>query len=354
MGGGPAAGLHDQGLSWREMAVLVRVNAQTLAFEEALSTAAVPFTLRGAERFFERPEVRQAVTLLRGAARSGETSDNGLVEETLAVLATMNHTPEAPAGSGAQRDRWESLQGVVAVAEELAAGEATADLRALVAELDYRAQQSDAPAADGVTLGTLHAAKGLEWTVVALAGMHEGAMPIVHATTPAAVAEEQRLFYVGVTRARRDLLISWAASRTPGGRGTRGPTRFLDGVLPRGASPAAGQAGGAGRSPARSRTVRRCRGCGRPLNGAAQTTAGRCDDCPSTYDEQLFGRLREWRTQRAGEQKVPAYCVLTDATLVALAEELPGDTAALARIPGVGKVKLDRYGADLLHLLGER
>jgi DNA helicase-2/ATP-dependent DNA helicase PcrA len=90
------------------------------------------------------------------------------------------------------------------------------------------------------------------------------------------------------------------------------------------------------------------------LNGAAQTTVGRCSDCPSTYDEQLFSRLREWRTRRAGEQKVPAYCVLTDATLVALAEELPGDAAALARIPGVGKVKIDRYGADLLQLLGER
>ncbi|MDQ3105836.1 MAG: HRDC domain-containing protein, partial [Actinomycetota bacterium] len=79
-----------------------------------------------------------------------------------------------------------------------------------------------------------------------------------------------------------------------------------------------------------------------------------CESCPPTYDEALFERLRDWRRGEAGQRGVPAYCVLTDATLVALAEELPADAAGLARIPGVGKVKLDRYGADLLALLGPR
>jgi len=179
-----------------------------------------------------------------------------------------------------------------------------------------------------------------------LAGMHEGAMPIVHADTPAAVEEERRLFYVGVTRARRELIVSWAATRTPGGRGSRGPTRFLDGVVER-PEPAAPTASSA----RRRRTVAQCRSCGQPLRGGAQIKVGRCDDCPPTYDEALFERLREWRRGRAGEQKVPAYCVLTDATLTAIAEERPRDTASLARIAGVGRVKLDRYGHDLLALM---
>ena len=342
------------GTALRDMAVLVRINAQTRALEEAFAARGLAYTLRGAERFFDRPEVRQAVTLLRGAARAGDEGTGGdLVRDTLAVLATMNHDPEPPAGTGQVRDRWESLHALVSTAEELALTEPAAGLAGLVAELDRRMQVQDAPVAEGVTLATLHAAKGLEWEVVAMAGMHEGAMPIVHATTPAGVDEERRLFYVGVTRARRELLISWAATRSPGGRGSRGPTRFLDGVLER-PDPAAAsvrRAGQAASGRRRGRQPAHCRGCGVALRGGAQLKVGRCDECPPSYDEALFERLREWRRDQAGEQKVPAYCVLTDATLTAIAEELPADAAALARIPGVGRVKLDRYGADLLALL---
>ncbi len=342
---------HRAGGELRDMAVLVRINAQTRALEEALGARGLAYTLRGADRFFDRPEVRQAVTLLRGAGRAGDDEAGGLVRATLAVLATMNHSAEPPAGTGQVRDRWESLHALVTTAEELAATDPGAGLAALVAELDRRAHVQDAPVAQGVTLATLHAAKGLEWDVVALTGMHEGAMPIVHADTPAAVDEERRLFYVGVTRARRELIVSWAATRTPGGRGSRGPTRFLDGVLER-TEPAEGQASPAsGRR--RRRTVAHCRGCGHALRGGAQVKVGRCDDCPPSYDEALFERLRAWRRGQAGEQKVPAYCVLTDATLTAIAEERPADTAGLARIPGVGRVKLDRYGEDLLALMGE-
>jgi DNA helicase-2/ATP-dependent DNA helicase PcrA len=151
--------------------------------------------VRGVERFFERSEVKQAVALLRGAARAGGGSDD-LVADVVGVLSSMGWKEQAPAGAGAQRNRWESLQAMVTMATDFAAERAAADLAGLVEEL------SGAPGparsvADGVTLATLHAAKGLEWEAVFCVGMHEGTVPIIYATTPEAVEEERRLFYVG-------------------------------------------------------------------------------------------------------------------------------------------------------------
>src|SRR5205823_6820484 len=134
---------------------------------------------------------------------------------------------EPPAGAGAARDRWESLSALVGLSEELAAAQPSAGLPELVAELAERAQAQHAPTVDGVTLASLHAAKGLEWDAVFLVGLVEGTLPLAYADTPAAVEEERRLLYVGVTRARRHLHVSWAASRAPGGRGSRQPSRFL-------------------------------------------------------------------------------------------------------------------------------
>jgi len=96
----------------------------------------------------------------------------------------------------------------------------------------------------------------------------------------------------------------------------------------------------------------RCRVCGRSLIEAVERKLGRCADCPSEVDEELFERLREWRSNRASEQSLPAYCVFTDATLTAIAEAHPTDRAGLAGIPGVGATKLDRYADEVLALLG--
>ena len=128
-------------------------------------------------------------------------------------------------------DRWESLQAIVSQADDFAAtGEVT--LADFVADLDRRAQEQHAPVAEGVTLATLHAAKGLEWDAVFLVGMHEGTMPIVYAEGPVAVEEERRLLYVGMTRARKHLTVSWAVARNPGSRSSRKPSRFLTGLRP--------------------------------------------------------------------------------------------------------------------------
>jgi DNA helicase-2/ATP-dependent DNA helicase PcrA len=341
----------------REVAVLFRINAQSEAFEEALAARGVPYVVRGAARFFGRPEVKQAVALLRGNARSGGGSGEGsgdgagedLVAATRAVLAGMGWTEQAPTGRGNARDKWESLQAIVSQAEELLAADASATLDTFVAELDRRAAEQDAPVAEGVTLATLHAAKGLEWDAVFVAGMTDGTMPIIYAEGPAAVEEERRLLYVGMTRARRRLTVSWALARTPGARPSRKPSRFLTGLRPPSASDQATPERGSSRRKAKG--VAHCRECGKPLATTAERKVGRCEDCPASYDEELFERLRTWRVERAAQEKVPAYVVFTDLTLQAIAEVKPADPRALLRINGIGQSKLTKYGDDVLEII---
>jgi DNA helicase II / ATP-dependent DNA helicase PcrA len=215
-----------------EIAVLVRINAQTQGFEQALADAGVPFQLRGAERFFERPEVRQAVALLRGAARSASAQD-APAAQVRPVLAGLGLAPQPPAGRGVARDRWESLAVVAQLADDFFAAHPAATLAGLAQELAERSASGQAPAAPGVTIGSLHAAKGLEWTAVFLPGLTDGTLPIIHAQSADAIAEEQRLFYVGVTRAREQLFLSWALARSPGSPRRRRPSRFLAGLQSR-------------------------------------------------------------------------------------------------------------------------
>ncbi|GAA3513613.1 ATP-dependent DNA helicase UvrD2 [Aeromicrobium panaciterrae] len=347
---GEIALLHRRGVPYKEMAILFRINAQSETFEEALGEHGVPYTLRGVEGFFHRAEVRQAITLLRGAARGGEgggrLDDTDLVSEVRAVLSSMGHTDQPPHAPGAVRDRWESLHRIVSMAGDLADTDANADMTVLVADLDRRAEHADAPAADGVTLATLHSAKGLEWDAVFCVGMHEGMMPSVHADTPAAIEEERRLFYVGLTRARNDLMISWATTRRRGGRGNRGPTRFLDPLLP--ASHEARQTA----DQPRDRKVKKCRVCNTVL-AVADRKLGRCADCPPTYDEELYERLRAWRTTEATQQAKPAYVIFTDATLQSIAEAKPTNEHDLAAVPGIGPAKLEKYAESVLALVQE-
>jgi DNA helicase-2/ATP-dependent DNA helicase PcrA len=201
-------------------------------------------------------------------------------------------------------------------------------------------------------VSTLHSAKGLEWDCVALFGAHEGSLPFVLASTPEQVAEERRLLYVGVTRAREHLRVSWSRTRNGGGT-SRNPSRFLDPVLPE-RSRVTTAASGAGGRRSRSRSTvlsAHCRSCGEPLGDAAERKLGRHATCPSTYDEDTLAQLKEWRKRQASEQSVPAYCVFTDATLTAIAEAKPGSTAELTRIHGLGSTKLARYGEQVLAII---
>ncbi|AQU66663.1 ATP-dependent DNA helicase UvrD2 [Streptomyces niveus] len=342
-----------------EIAVLYRINAQSEVYEQALADAGVPYQLRGAERFFERQEVREAGAALRGAARFG--GNDSLLDDVVdlpsqvrAVLSTKGWTTEPPTGSGAVRDRWESLAALVRLAEDFVRARPEATLGDLVTELDERAAAQHAPTVQGVTLASLHAAKGLEWDAVFLVGLTEGMMPITYAKTDEQVEEERRLLYVGVTRARLHISLSWALSRAPGGRASRRPTRFLSGLRPGSSAPGTRGAGAAagGAAERGGRRKRRgpvlCRVCGTTLTDAGEMKLMRCEGCPSDMDEGLYERLREWRSDQAKQLGQPAYCVFTDKTLMAIAESVPGDDGELSRISGVGGRKLERFGADVL------
>jgi DNA helicase-2/ATP-dependent DNA helicase PcrA len=342
-----------------EIAVLFRVNAQSQSYEEALAEVGVPVVVRGTERFFERGEVRQAMVALRAATRT-TTPETPLREAVVGALDAVGWRPDAAPAGGNARERWEALAALVNLAEEHATAAAIplpgsevreATLESFNEELTRRAALQHAPTVEGVTLASLHSAKGLEWDAVFLVGLVEGTLPTTYARTPEAVEEERRLLYVGVTRARQWLWLSYGAARSPGGRARR-PCRFLPSF-----DPGAGSGTPVGARSQKSDGGRRrvavvsCRVCGATLVSGVDRKLGRCSTCPSSLDEELFERLREWRIRVAAAQKIPAYVVFTDATLTALAERRPGRTEELATIAGIGPRKLSLYGDDVLALI---
>lgn len=334
----------------REIAVLFRTNAQSEAYEKALSEAGVPYVLQGAERFFERPEVRQAMIALRAATRSADAG-TPLPAAVVEALTAVGWAPDAPPPGGAARERWEALAALVQLAEEYAAQtEEEPGLTGFTEELARRAAQQHVPTVEGVTLASLHSAKGLEWDAVFLVGLAEGTLPTTYAKTMEQVEEERRLLYVGITRAREWLWLSYATARSPGGRARR-PSRFLPQLDRSGGGERAGGAGPTRRAERRRPQVVSCRICGATLLAGADRKLGRCPTCPSDIDEELYERLREWRQRVAGAQKVPAYVVFTDATLTALAERKPGRTEELVAIAGIGPRKVGLYGDTVLALV---
>jgi len=214
----------DGGTKPEDIAVLYRINVQSAAIESALRDADVPFLQRGGARFFELREVKEAIMMLKGASISivGEP----LFKTVSDVLRSLGWTQDAPETRGAVRDRWDSLNALMGLAEE--AHESTT-LKEFVADLLERQQGQHEPNRSAVTLATLHAAKGLEWESVHIIGLSEGLVPISYAQSREAIEEERRLLYVGVTRARRRLTLSWA--ETGGGvssrQGRRQASRFL-------------------------------------------------------------------------------------------------------------------------------
>lgn len=347
--------LIDAGTAPAEIAVLYRINAQSEVYEEALTELGVAYQVRGGEGFFTRQEIRQALLALqRAAERADPLPDGGnpLPAVVRGVLEPLGLTASPPAGVKA-RERWEALGALAELVDDEVAARPELDLPGLLAELRIRADSRHPPVVQGVTLASLHAAKGLEWDAVFLVGLADGTLPIshalVHGPDSEAVEEERRLLYVGITRARVHLTLSWALSRNPGGRAGRKPSRFLSGIAP-----------AATRDPAPNRRRRgrgapsHCRVCNHELNTPAAIMLRRCETCAVDVDTELLTQLKDWRLRTANELNVPAYIVFTDNTLTAIAEMLPADEAALVAIPGIGARKLEQFGPDVLELVRGR
>jgi ATP-dependent DNA helicase UvrD/PcrA len=319
--------LIDDGTIPAEIAILVRMNAQIPPIEAALVKARIPFQLRGS-RYWERPEVREALRLLRRLP--GSLRGRPLVDAFAAGLRQELGFEAEEGGGGAEaRERTASLALVLDLAETATASAIAPapelDARGLLEDFRARAAEEASGSTGGVNLLTLHRAKGLEWDAVLLPALEEGTLPIRQAETDEELAEERRLLYVGLTRARRHLLVTWAERRAGAGdRETRRrPSRFLRALE-----------GG----PARPRVT--------VLPGPAVPAAG------SSVDGDLLLALKEWRTRRAKADAVPPYVVAHDATLEAIVEGRPDSVAGLRRVRGMGPAKLERYGDEILAIIG--
>jgi len=204
------AGQIAAGADPSDIAVLYRANIQSAALLSALAARGIPATVLGGTRFFDLPEVRQALLALRGA--SVAPTESGFVAAVRDILRSLGLTDDPPPAGGALREAWEARAAVLRLAEDAPEG---MTLRRFTDGLQARAKDQHELSMRTVTLATLHAAKGLEWDHVHLAGMSEGLLPISYATTFDAVDEERRLAYVGVTRAARTLSLSWAQTSGP-------------------------------------------------------------------------------------------------------------------------------------------
>jgi DNA helicase-2/ATP-dependent DNA helicase PcrA len=323
------------GVPWSHQAVLTRTNAQLVVFEAALRAAQVPYRVKGRGAFLDQPEVRQALIELRRQPAGTP------------LLSAITDIDELLVGDGVEARRHE-LEALVRLGREHAASDPAATIASFGAWL-VATVRGDEPerAGDAVTLATFHAAKGLEWPVVFLAGVERGLVPIGHADSADERAEERRLFYVAVTRAERELHCSWAERRTFGSRThTRTPSPWLEAVE---ATLRALAEGGDGTE------WRRHVHEGRATLARAGARAGRSTrlEVGTHADPAVYQALRTWRSATARASGVPAFVIFHDTTLAAVAEAKPRDRRSLLALPGMGPVKANRYGDELLAVVAE-
>jgi DNA helicase II / ATP-dependent DNA helicase PcrA len=316
------------GVAPAETAVLLRINAQIPPIEDALTRAGIAFTVRG-QRFFDRREIREAVALLRRVGPPETGAALPVAVERLLVERMGLDDVSADAGQEG-REKAASLELLLGIVEDMAAADPAVAIEAVLAELERRGRTESDASGEGVNLLTYHRSKGLEWDAVCLPGLDEGMLPIRQAKGDEEVAEEQRLLYVGITRARRFLALSSSSRR---------PSRFLA-VLAPDRPGRRGEAAGA-------RVARGPKGRVRILPGPPESAPS------GGPEERRLEALRRWRRERAREDQVPAYVVAHDTTLEAIADSRPRSLPALRRVPGMGPVKLEKYGPEILAVLAE-
>ncbi|HEX2766803.1 MAG TPA: ATP-dependent DNA helicase UvrD2 [Candidatus Limnocylindria bacterium] len=325
--------LQELGIPAEEIAVLTRTNAQLDPIADRLRGAGIAFRFKGTP-FYRTPHVREAIRAL-GTSAVGVAD---VVETVAERWKPLGFVPGVAPRDASAAERQSSFEALLAIAERFALEHPGTSLGDLVGEYRRLAQVEAAQAAEGVTLSTIHAAKGAEWQAVFVAGVEEGSLPIRYAfADPAAIAEERRLLYVALTRAARHLTVTWAATRqtAKGSDAKQRPSRFIAELKPPAAPTGRAVAIGSARRERRSDLFRGSGGGGADRD----------------RDQQSFERLAEWRRDRARRDGVPAYVVAHDAHLRAIAAARPRTVEALLSIPGMGPVKVERYGEEILAAL---
>jgi DNA helicase-2/ATP-dependent DNA helicase PcrA len=334
-----ARSAHRPGRGWSSIAILVRTNAQAVPICEALAEAGVPYRVRGDGGFLHQPEVRDAIAALRR-----------LPNQT-PIRSAVADLDELLAEGGGTDERRANLEELVRLAGEYDAIEPGGTTSGFLAWLNTTVK-SEAPdtAGDAVEVVTFHRAKGLEWPVVFIAGLERGLVPIGHAATPAAEAEERRLLYVAVTRAQEVLRCTWAERRSFGAKAIpRSASPYLEPIemtialLQQGVAPSDLRA----KIAAERERLASIASARRARTKATSKIAG------ANADADVLSALKAWRSQTARAAGMPAYVIFHDTTLAALAEAMPRTERDLLAVPGVGPVKIDRYGADILRVLAE-
>lgn len=212
----------SRGIPANEIAILYRVNSQSEIFEKALGDLGIEYQVRGGERFFNRPEILQVVRLVR--AETILPSEKPLYQLVSDACRELGWKAKEPSEAGAVREKWEALNSFLAIVDEMPPNSSVDDF---VKEIDERIRSQHEPVKAAITISTIHAAKGLEWDCVYLAGLNEGFLPIAYAKTEPALHEERRLFYVGITRARKELALSYSLRDSASGR-ERVRSRFMN------------------------------------------------------------------------------------------------------------------------------
>jgi DNA helicase II / ATP-dependent DNA helicase PcrA len=302
--------LHDEeAVPFEEIAVPYRINARSEPFEEAFAAAGIPYQVRDGA-FLRRPGPRSVLQRLK---RSGH--DGSLAQAVTSITAELGYDPESSPDSDEEVTRQSDLARMRSLSAEFERSHPDGDAAAFLAELTSRFSTEDS--GRGVNLLTYHRAKGLEFDAVFLPRLVDGELPFRSGRAKADPQEERRLLYVGITRARRFLFLTWAVE----GRSRTSP--FLAEM---GLSTPRSPKDGSSRQPPIV-----------PAGGGA-----------------LFDRLKEWRRKRAQTDDVPAYVVFHDRTLAEIAARKPGDRTDLATISGVGPAKLERYADEILEIVGGR
>jgi DNA helicase-2/ATP-dependent DNA helicase PcrA len=296
--------LHDDGLLWEEIAVVYRINARSEPYEESFAAAGVPYQVRDGA-FLRRLGPRAVIARLRRA--SGDA-----FEAVVAATDSLGFDPQADPDDAEEATRQADLARLRSLASEFVGAHPGGEASAFVEELGHRFAAERA--GRGVNLMTYHRAKGLEFDAVFLPRLLDRELPFRSQRSAADPDEERRLLYVGITRSRRHLYLSW-----PNESKSR-PSPFLE---PLG-------------------VVRQAPSMGTPGARIAVTGAG----------GPLFDRLKDWRRRRAQADGVPAYVVFHDRTLAEIAERAPSSRHALSAIAGVGPAKLDRYADEVLAVVG--